>query len=150
MHPAASDVGTRYGGQPDSMSTVTRRWRILIVWDDAAKAAEVASALVEAGSEARHAVDSLTGLMLVETWQPSLIILNWSQPLIGGPVFLYALQTGLDVPPRVIVLADEDRAPPVRWPAIAGTITKPFAVTELVQMVSTLSVDRPSTSVDCA
>jgi DNA-binding response OmpR family regulator len=132
------------------MNTVNARSRILVVWDDAAMAAATVAALVAAGYETRHAIDSLTGLVLVETWQPGLVILNWNQPLIGGPVFLYALESGLDVPPRVLILTDDGRDLPAQWPTVAGRVAKPFTARELIQVIGGLSGEAQSTDVDCA
>lgn len=85
--------------------------RILLIDDDQQRAAEVERALSSDGFAVLRAADSLDGLIAVEEQRPDFLILNWSMPFIGGSIFLYALQKGLDTPPPVIAFTatPEDR-----------------------------------------
>jgi DNA-binding response OmpR family regulator len=112
--------------------------RVLVVWDDITAVDRVAADLSTAGYEVRTTTDSLDGLILAEKWSPSLIVLNWDQPLVMGAIFRAALATGTETIPPVIALTTDQHTAEAACGGVAAVLSKPPDKAQLVHWVAQL------------
>ena len=112
---------------------------ILVVDDDAAEAAAAVQALRASGYQAIVRTDGLTGLIAVEEAHPALVLLAWGLPFLTGDTFLFALRTGLVMPPPVIAILDAGDDPaPASAAGARATLARPLDLGALLAAVHTL------------
>jgi two-component system, OmpR family, response regulator AdeR len=99
--------------------------RVLVVWEDAAAAARIATVLATDGYQVRVETDSFAGLLLADAWSPDLIMLNWEQPLVMGAVFRAALRSGGELMPPIVALTAADHAAEVDATGAAVLVKPP-------------------------
>lgn len=113
--------------------------RVLVIEDDSAVGRVVADALADEGYEVRWARNGREGLAALAGWLPDLIVLDLMMPVMDGWAFHAAQQRLAGEAARVPVLvlsgARELAAKAAALDAVA-TITKPFDLEEIVQMVA--------------
>jgi DNA-binding response OmpR family regulator len=110
--------------------------RIAVIDDEPHIRDLLALALGHAGYEVRSAADAASGLELVRTWEPDLVVLDVMMPKTSGIEMLPALRRATDVP--VIVLSArgevEDKVEGLAHGA-DDYLSKPFAISELLARV---------------
>ena len=124
------------------MSGSSSARRILVVEDDAAIREAIAEVLSDVGYEVVLAPDGMTGLRIAaELSEPCPVLLDWRMPVLDGPAFL----EGLRKLPRgfefAVILATADRSPAVDSAGheVAGVLSKPFDLDELLRVLERLS-----------
>jgi DNA-binding response OmpR family regulator len=108
--------------------------RVLVVELDAHVATRITRALESAGYAVRWEWSSLVALGVVAEWSPALVVLDWQQPFIDGEMFAAALQVGLERPPPVIALVEDDTIS-ITQVGVAAVLSKPVDLSELVAAV---------------
>lgn len=119
--------------------TADRGALILVVDDDTVETTAAVQALNASGYQTLARPDGLTGLIAVEEVHPALVVLDWGLPFLTGDTFLFALRTGLAMPPPVIAVLDasDDPAPP-RASGARATLARPLDLAALVAAVHTI------------
>ena len=114
--------------------------RILIIEDDHALARAVRQALERDGNEVAAAERGATGLDLVRSWQPEIVLLDLSLPDADGRDLARTIRATSEVPIIMVTGRDEviDRITGLELGA-DDYITKPFDVHELVARVRAVS-----------
>jgi DNA-binding response OmpR family regulator len=109
--------------------------RILVVEDEAPILEVVAEILSDSGYEVHTTLDARDGLLLVQSLQPDLIILDMRMPRLDGWEFERALrERSMRVPIVVMTAAQNAR----QWASeinAEGYISKPFNIDELTSEV---------------
>jgi len=115
---------------------------VLVVEDDARTRGILAEALARAGYRVATAGDGAEALAVLaeDAVQPSVIVLDWMMPVMGGPELIERLAadaTHGSTP--VVVLSAVDR--PVMTPGlqVAVMLSKPVRLRTLVEIVDRLS-----------
>ena len=110
--------------------------KILIVEDEVKIARFVTLELEHEGYEVKAAHDGRTGLMLCESWQPDLMILDLMLPELSGIEVCRRLRQTSDVP-IIMLTAKDDVSDKVMGLDMGADdyMTKPFAIEELLARI---------------
>jgi DNA-binding response OmpR family regulator len=109
------------------------RRRVVVVDDDEPIRQLVANVLQDAGYEVRLAADGEAALTVIEEWKPDLVTLDLVMPELDGWGVIERLRKSPDPPPIVVVSGRTDDVPPgVLDRCVAGYVTKPFHVADLL------------------
>ncbi|HET8986800.1 MAG TPA: response regulator transcription factor [Trueperaceae bacterium] len=109
---------------------------ILVVEDDADAARVVSAYLAREGYEVTVAHDGATGLQLARQAAPSLIVLDWMLPGVGGPEFITAVRREQRTPIIMLTARSEESDRVVGLELGADDyVVKPFSPRELVARV---------------
>ncbi len=116
--------------------------RILLIEDDPATREVVTEILTAEGCEVQTAVDGRSALAILESWKPSLILLDLRMPEMDGSAFALAYRA-LAGPHAPIVLitasSEDDTAAAALSIGAVDTIRKPFDLDELLDAVARYS-----------
>ncbi len=116
--------------------------RILLIEDDPATREVVTEILTAEGCEVQTAVDGRSALALLDSWKPSLILLDLRMPEMDGGAFAHAYRAleGPHAPIVLITASSEDDATEAALSIGAvDTIRKPFDLDELLDVVGRYS-----------
>jgi DNA-binding response OmpR family regulator len=106
--------------------------RILIVEDEADLSDVIRTHLAQEGHEVRQAFDGPSGLDLVETFDPQLVILDWMLPGLDGLAVCRRIRERHLVPVIMLTARDEEIDRVLGLEAGADDyVTKPFGLREL-------------------
>ena len=115
------------------------RQTILVVDDDAAIREVVAEVLEEEGYQVTVASSGQDALVAIDADEPALVVLDMRMPVMNGWEFAEQLsdRPGRRIPLLVMTAAvDADkRAAEI---GAAGTLSKPFDLSDLIELVQTL------------
>lgn len=118
---------------------MTDRQTILVVDDDAAIREVVAEVLEEEGYAVEIASSGQDALALIEVAEPALVVLDMRMPIMNGWEFAAHLSArpGRRIPVLVMTAAVDavKRAAEI---GAAGTLSKPFDLADLIEMVRAL------------
>jgi len=126
----------------------TQKKRILLVDDDAEIIESLRYALSAKGYEILVARDGNQGLATAEREDPDLVILDMMMPKRSGFLVLEKLRRSREVPMRVIMITANEGSRHKAYAEMLGVddyIRKPFAMDRLIESVSRLLGDSPST-----
>jgi CheY-like chemotaxis protein len=122
------------------------RQTILVVDDDAAIREVVAEVLEEEGYQVTVASSGQDALAAIDADEPALVVLDMRMPVMNGWEFAEQLgeRPGRRIPLLVMTAAvDADkRAAEI---GAAGTLSKPFDLSDLIELVQTL-IETPAPS----
>ena len=116
--------------------------RVLLIEDDPMIREVIEEILTAEGCEVRIAFDGKSALVLLESWPPSLILLDLRMPDMDGASFAaaYRQQGGPHAPIVLVTAASQDTTAEaaLRIGAVA-VIRKPFDLSELLNVVERFS-----------
>lgn len=108
--------------------------RVVVVDDDEPIRMLVANVLQDAGYEVRLAGDGEAALALIAEWPPDLVTLDLVMPGLDGWGVIERLRKLPNPPPVVVVSGRTDDVPPgVLDRCVAGSVTKPFHMVDLLE-----------------
>jgi CheY-like chemotaxis protein len=116
--------------------------RILLIEDDPATREVVTEILTGEGCEVRCATDGRGALAILQSWHPSLILLDLRMPEMDGGTFAQAYRAlAVQHAPIVLITAssEDDAAEAALSIHAADTIHKPFDLDELLEVVGRYS-----------
>jgi len=113
---------------------------ILIVEDDGAIRDLLVDVLTDEGYTVRTAGDGEAALMILDDWQPALIILDQLMPRMDGAAFRTAQQArpAIATIPTILLSATRNLSEQARSLDITSTIAKPFNLDDLLQLAGEL------------
>jgi CheY-like chemotaxis protein len=116
------------------------RSRVLVIEDDTSNRDLLEEFLRSEGCEVRTTGNGADALKLLETWTPSLILLDLRLPLMSGEEFAqrYRAESGPHAPIVVLSAAMDSEEGAERIGAV-GRLEKPFDLDELLALVSRFS-----------
>ncbi len=120
---------------------VQKRKRILLVDDDPDIVEAIRAALEANGYEILVARDGNQGLVLAETENPDLVILDMMMPKRSGFLVLERLRRTRRVPLRIIMITANEGSRHKAYAEMLGVddyIRKPFAMDRLIESVNRL------------
>jgi DNA-binding response OmpR family regulator len=108
--------------------------RILLIDDDEHLLITLGDFLVFEGFEVRQARDAQTGLGLLESWRPALVLLDMRMPGMDGKEFLVrmAKPDGTTPCPVLVLTALTMTADALSPVQVAGVLSKPCELEEVV------------------
>jgi len=106
--------------------------RILVIEDDQQLQGLLRRILTSSGYEVATALDGVTGLKLVESFQPELIFLDVMMPLMDGQTFLECYQNRPEPRAPVIALTAAANLERVIGQGVDDFITKPFSLARIL------------------
>jgi DNA-binding response OmpR family regulator len=109
--------------------------RILVIEDDDNYQRLVSLALVGQGYEVRTASDGATGIELVDSFKPNLILLDIQMPVMSGEAFLEVYLRRPAPRPPVIAMTASSHLDNVIEMGVDDFITKPFDIETLLAHV---------------
>lgn len=113
--------------------------RILVVDDDAAIRDVVAEVLEDEGYQVEKAASGAEALVAIETQKPDLVVLDMRMPVMNGWEFAEELAGRRDnAVPILVMTAAVDAAQRAQEIGAAGTLSKPFDLVALLEMVEGL------------
>jgi urea transport system substrate-binding protein len=132
------------GSNQGERALTDHRGPILIVEDDPDILSSVADILEFEGYEIEAAMDGVTGLEMLETSDPTLILLDMRMPGLSGWDFARIMkERGHEVPVLVMTAAQDAR----RWAeeiGAVGYIPKPFHIKDLLDAVERFYPSTPN------
>jgi len=111
--------------------------RLLVIDDSRLVVVMLTDGLEHEGYEVITASDGMDGLKKVEEQRPDLIILDVQMPTMTGYEFVDKLkeQQGEDIPPVIMLTADEVEDDMVNSPAVKACFQKPVPIAELTDKI---------------
>ncbi|MGE3857131.1 MAG: response regulator [Dehalococcoidia bacterium] len=113
--------------------------RVLVVEDDGVIRMVLADSLTDEGHEVRSGAHGQEGLEILRSWQPDLILLDLTMPVLGGRGFREA-QRALPPPlcdvPVLLLTGVNDALHVTEDLGANGLLRKPFDLEELTGMVA--------------
>jgi two-component system, chemotaxis family, chemotaxis protein CheY len=111
--------------------------RVLVVDDDGGVRQVLASTLHVAGYEVQAAEDGADALVLLERWQPDLILLDLKMPRMDGWAFRreQLADDSLAAIPVVLLSGADEAAYAGDRLTVAAVLAKPFDIHEMLAMV---------------
>jgi len=113
--------------------------RILILEDDVQIATVLRDSLGDEGYEVRCVANGRDGLLVLQRWEPDLILLDLTMPMMDGPTFRSAQRmlrpAVANVPVIVLSSARDAHAQADRLAAVAA-IAKPFELDDILTTVA--------------
>jgi DNA-binding response OmpR family regulator len=115
---------------------------ILVVEDDVAIRDLLIDVLADEGYHVRAAGDGEEALAILESWQPSLIILDQLMPKMDGSAFRTAQRARPSIAsiPTILLSAVRNLSEQASSLDIAASMPKPFNLDELLQLADDLIV----------
>ncbi len=123
---------------------VRKKKRILLVDDDPDIVESIRAALEASGYETLIARDGNQGLVLAETENPDLVILDMMMPKRSGFLVLERLRRTRRIPVRIIMITANEGSRHKAYAEMLGVddyIRKPFAMDRLLESVNRLLAD---------
>ncbi len=112
---------------------------ILVVDDDAAIREVVAEVLQEEGYRVAVAASGAEALAVLDAVNPALVVLDMRMPVMNGWEFAEQLSARCDdCIPILVMTAAVDAARRAAEIGAAGTLSKPFDLADLIEMVGAL------------
>lgn len=112
---------------------------ILVVDDDAAIREVVAEVLEEEGYAVAMAASGEEALAMLDVVNPALVVLDMRMPVMNGWEFAEQLSSRCDNRiPILVMTAAVDAAQRAAEIGAAGTLSKPFDLADLIEMVDAL------------
>ncbi|MFN0074507.1 MAG: two-component system response regulator [Chloroflexota bacterium] len=114
--------------------------RVLVVEDDNVISELIRDTLADEGYEVRVATDGAVGLAELANWPADIVLLDLMMPVLGGAEFCAqkrSLTQGANVP-VIILTARTDAAARAAELDVAGYLTKPFDLDDLISCVDGL------------
>src|SRR5688572_20768887 len=111
---------------------------VLVVEDEAVLRLLLTLLLTDEGFEVRSAADGREAVLILALWQPEIILLDLSMPVMDGPSFRSEqrlIPSLADIPVLIVSAAIDLKPQAVRLEA-AGSIAKPYDVDELIETVN--------------
>jgi DNA-binding response OmpR family regulator len=126
-----------------------RERRVLIVDDDASIRGFLEEALTDEGYRVRTAVNGREALSILETWQPSLILLDLMMPEMDGWEFRAQQRASAAVAdvPVIVLSATRDLAAKAQVLEAAQVFPKPFDLDTLLGTISRITAEAPGSTV---
>ncbi|MFM9197434.1 MAG: response regulator transcription factor [Planctomycetia bacterium] len=115
--------------------------RVLLVDDDSEIVESMRTVLESRGYEILVARDGNQGLMMAETEEPDLVVLDMMMPKRSGFLVLEKLRRGLKAPVRVVMITAKEGSRHKAYAEMLGVddyIRKPFAMDRLLESVDRL------------
>src|SRR5690349_11735212 len=104
---------------------------VLVVTANAALGDRLTAGLCAAGYTAAVCASGFAGLSAIAQRAPAVVVVDWTLPLIDGPLIAAAVHAGMDDPPTLIALAPEDAALQARAAGYAAVLDPAAAVPQL-------------------
>ncbi len=126
------------GASTAQAAEVQKKKRILLVDDDPDIVESIRAALESCGYEVLIARDGNQGLVLAETENPDLVILDMMMPKRSGFLVLERLRRTRRVPIRIIMITANEGSRHKAYAEMLGVddyIRKPFAMDRLLESV---------------
>jgi DNA-binding response OmpR family regulator len=125
--------------------------RVLLVDDDRDLRAGLLEILQASGYEARAAGDGASGLALLRSWRPNVVLLDLLLPGLDGREFLAAQLADPELAgiPVIVTSARHDGEARVALFAPAAVVPKPFELADLERALES-ALDRRTDSVGAA
>ena len=123
-----------------------REVAILVIEDDLAIRGLLVDVLGDEGYTVRAAGDGEEALELLESWQPSLIILDQLMPRMDGAAFRAVQRTrpNLASIPTILLSAARDLSEQGSALDVTATMPKPFNLDELLALANQVLAERAS------
>lgn len=136
---STAEGAKRFGRRKDENVTETDKTRVLVVDDETVLAGVVANYLDRAGFETRICGDGAEAVAMVESWAPSVVLLDLGLPSLDGVEVCRRIRQFSDC--YVIMLtARDDEDDKLGGLAVGADdyVTKPFSVREVVARVEAM------------
>jgi two-component system chemotaxis response regulator CheY len=116
--------------------------RVLVVDDDSSILDTVTSILTSEGFQVMAANGGQQALGLLQSWHPTLVLLDMRMPIMDGWAFAAAMRDSGSKVPIVVMTAAESAKKWADEIGAAGHLAKPFLLDELIDCVEQHSRDR--------
>jgi DNA-binding response OmpR family regulator len=130
-------MSTRRNGEAQRLPEAEEPFRILIIEDEIEVSRLISMALENRGYKSQSALDGMSGLDELDTFQPHLVLLDLTMPGLSGQEVFEGIRMKSDVPVLIVsaLIGDTDLPLPQ---GITGQISKPFSPPNLVARVESV------------